>query len=231
MQALLLGWAQGFRTLRVPGVRVQADHDNSDPLVLVERQRLAAAEWHLHARTGLPLLSTPTHEPYWIAPSELIKRLLRYQSAHQQPDAADLAVALARTAYATGSPEVQDLLAQLQHEGLRELLSWFFAQEAAEPNLVLPARQSVLQRVAAGLRGLLPGEPTAGHTLAEALPWLWAVAARTKFPEREFAEWPALPGADYPGVRSPWVPAWQPETTISTWPTGCPASPKPPSAP
>jgi len=215
VQALLLGWAQGFRTLRVPGVRVQADHDNSDPLVLVERQRLAAAEWHLHARTGLPLLSTPTHEPYWIAPSQLVQRLLRYQAAYQQPDAADLAVALARTAYATGSPEVQDLLAQLQHEGLRELLSWFFAQEEAAQNLILPARQSVLQRMATGLRGLLPGERTTGCTLAEALPWLWAVAARTKFPERDFAEWPALPGADYPGVRSPWVPAWQPETTIT----------------
>nr|GFD10156.1 hypothetical protein [Tanacetum cinerariifolium] len=66
-----------------------------------------------------------------------------------------------------------------------------------------------LQRVAAGLRSLLPREDTASYTLAEALPWLWAVAARTKFPEREFAEWPALPGADYPGVRGPWAPSWE----------------------
>ncbi len=225
-QALLLGWAQGFRTLRVPSVPVQVDHDNSDPLVLVERQRLAAAERHLHARTGLPLLSTPTHEPYWIAPMQLVERLLHYQVAQQLPDAADLAVALARTAYATSSPEVLALVAQLQHEGLRELLGWFLSEEDAEPSLASPARKSVLQRVAAGLRSLLPGEDTAGYTLAEALPWLWAVAARTKFPEREFAEWPALPGADYPGVRGPWAPVWElkVETTkhVAYWQPGKP---------
>jgi len=226
IQALLLSWAQGFGKLRVPNVRVQADHDTSDPLVLVERQRLAAAEWHLHARTGLPLLSTPTHEPYWIAPSELVQRLLRYEAAYQLPDAADLTVALARTAYAASSPEVPALVAQLQHEGLRELLSWFFSTEDTELSVVLPARKSIVQRVAAGLRSLLPGEDAAGYTLAEALPWLWAVAARTKFPERNFAEWAALPGADYPGVRSPWAPAWElkVETTkhVAYWQPGKP---------
>jgi hypothetical protein len=225
VQALLLSWAQGFRTLRVPSVRVRADHDNSDPLVLVERQRLAAAEWHLHARTGLPLLSTPTHEPYWIAPSKLVSRLLQYEAAGHLPDAADLSVALARTAYAAGSPEVPALLAQVQHEGLRELLDWFFSEEEAL-GLVLPARKSLVQRVATGLRSLLPGEGTAGAALAEALPWLWAVAARTKFPERDFAEWPMLPGADYPGVRSPWLPAWElkTETTqhVAYWLPGKP---------
>jgi hypothetical protein len=226
VQALLLGWAQGFSTLRVPGVRVQADHDTSDPLVLVERQRLAAAERHLHARTGLPLLSTPTHEPYWVAPGALVQRVVQYEAAGQLPDAADLAVALARTAYAASSPEVPALLAQVQHEGLRELLGWFFSEEETEMGWAEPARQSVLQRVAAGLRSLLPGEAAVAHQLAEALPWLWAVAARTKFPEREFAEWPALPGADYPGVRAPWVPAWElkTETTrhVAHWLPGKP---------
>jgi hypothetical protein len=76
------------------------------------------------------------------------------------------------------------------------------------------------------LRSLLPGEDAVGSTLAEALPWLWAVAARTKFPERDFAEWPALPGADYPGVRSPWAPAWElkTETTqhVAYWLPGKP---------
>jgi hypothetical protein len=226
VQALLLGWAQGFRTLRVPSVLVQADHDNSDPLVLVERRRLAAAEWHLHARTGLPLLSTPTHEPYWIAPIALLQSLLQYEAAGQLPNAADLSVALARTAYADSSPEALALLAQLQHEGLRELLGWFLGAEDTGPCLVSLAPKSLVQRVATGLRSLLPGEVAAGPTLAEALPWLWAVAARTKFPDREFAEWSTLPGADYPGICSPWIPAWElkTETTkhVAYWLSGKP---------
>ncbi len=225
-QALLLGWAQGFRTLRVPGVSVQADHDTSDPLVLVERQRLAAAERHLHHRTGLPLLSTPTHAPYWVAPDQLVNKLLRYEAAQQTPDPADLAVALARTAYAAASPTTQALLAQLRHEGLRELLSWLFSPDATAPCLAPPARKSVLQQVAARLRHLLPGEAAADEKLTEALPWLWAVAARTKFPDQEFAECPALPGADYPGMQRPWVPAWEFEvkTTkhVEYWKAGKP---------
>jgi hypothetical protein len=215
-QALLLSWAQGFRTLRVPGVPVQADHDTSDPLVLVERQRLAAAEWHLCHRAGLPLLSTPTHAPHWIAPSQLVQKLLRYEAAQVAPDAADLAVALARTAYAADAAAVQPLLAQLQHEGLRELLSWFFSPDATAPRLAAPARKSVLQQVAARLRSLLPGELAAAEAFAATLPWLWAVAARTRFPEQELTEGPALPGVDYPGVRCPWVPAWEFEVKTTT---------------
>ena len=215
-QALLLSWAQGFRKARVPGVQVQADHDTSDPLVLVERQRLAAAERHLHNHTGLPVLSTPTHAPYWVAPSQLVQKLLRYEAAQVAPDAADLAVALARTAYAADSDATPPLLAQLQHEGLRELLGWFFSPDAAAPCLAPPARKSVLQQVAARLRHLLPGEAAADEKLTEALPWLWAVAARTKFPEQEFTACLSLPGDDYPGVLHPWVPAWEFEVKTTT---------------
>ncbi|MGI4865785.1 MAG: DUF6493 family protein [Janthinobacterium lividum] len=224
-QALLLSWAQGFRAVRVPDVQVQADHDTSDPLVLVERLRLAAAERQLHQRTGLPLLSTPTHAPYWIAPDQLVQKLLRYEAAQQAPDPADLAVALARTAYAAALPATLALLAQLQHQGLRELLSWFFSADDAAP-LTLPIRKSVLQQVAARLRTLLPGDVAADETLTEAVPLLWAVAARTKFPERDFAAGAALADPDYPGVLRPWVPAWELETKttkhVEYWKPGKP---------
>jgi hypothetical protein len=47
-------------------------HASPDPLLRVERQRLSFAEQQLGAGAAvLPLLSTPTHAPYWLAPTAL----------------------------------------------------------------------------------------------------------------------------------------------------------------
>jgi hypothetical protein len=81
----------------------------------------------------------------------------------------------------------------------------------AGPPPALPelARQQSVGRVLGGLlRRLLPAAAGGGSAapLAEALPWLWAVAARTRYPEAVFE---ALhPLADYPGVAAPWQPGW-----------------------
>ena len=152
-QALLLSWAQGFATLRVPKVNVQTDSDASDPLVVVEKQRLAAGERHLQQRTGLAMLSTPTHAPYWLAPTALIERLLTYEAAQLEPDAADLVLALARTAHvhAAEAQAARALLPQLQHEGLRELLDWFLSPAALAMPRPIGEKQPFLKQWTARL--------------------------------------------------------------------------------
>jgi len=216
-QALLLSWAQGFSSLRVPRVQVQTDADTSDPLVLVEKQRLAAAEQQLQQRTGLPLLSTPTHAPHWVAPATLVQKLLAYETARHEPEAADLALALARLAFAhdAAAQAAQELLPQLQNTALRELLAWVLSPSPA-------AGQKT--RLPQGAERL-PG-PTAAGSVAEALPWLWAVAARTKFPTHAFADLLPAGAAEYPGVTQPWQPRWEFEfkvnTVVENWKPGRP---------
>lgn len=63
----------------------------------------------------LPLLSTPTHLPCWIAPEILIERMEQYQSTNQSPNPVDLQLALARIA-----PESIPALIQLATEQLQE---------------------------------------------------------------------------------------------------------------
>ena len=212
VQALLISWATGFRRLKVPHVSfTNHKHSKSDPLLVAERQRLAGVEEQLQsAATPLPLLSTPTHAPYWVAPAVLVRKLLAYEAAGREPNTADLAVALARTAGNTASDmaEARQQLAQLQANELRELLDWFFAPVHAQP-MPLPASiaagKSAVKEFTRRLARLIPFQ-TDTASLAEVLPWLWAVAARTRYPQVVWEELRAL--TNYPGAATPWQPSW-----------------------
>ena len=219
VEALVLGWAQGFTTERVVKVSVRHDQDTSDPLVVVQQRRLAAAERHLRTRTGLPLLSTPTHAPHWVAPSTLVARLLAYEAARVEPDPADLVVALARTAYADAAEAqaARSRLPQVQPPELRELLHWLLAPTTSPLPTTPPAKTSLFKHVTARLSQLLPGNALVASTLADAWPWLWAVAARTRHPEGIFEELRALAPTDYLGVVHPWMPEWHFEVKVNSW--------------
>jgi len=209
VQALFLSLVQGFRTARVQQVNLTEAFYVADPLVKVEKLRLTAAEEYLTRRTGLPLLSTPTHSPYWVAPSTLVDRLLAYEANNVAPDAADIAIALARTAFAhpADAQAAHALLPRLQHEGLRQLLDWFLAQ--SEPTLpVSGEKKSLVRHLTERLGKLLPSTAIVPASITEAMPWLWAVAARTKHPNETFEQLGALTGSDYPGVVQSWKPEW-----------------------
>ncbi len=69
---------------------------------------------------------------------------------------------------------------------------------------------NLLDRARAKLWELIPLQDAApvlaALPLAEAMPWLWAVAARTRYP---VAELPALAAlGHYPGLARPWQPGW-----------------------
>ncbi|GAA4033466.1 hypothetical protein GCM10022409_17220 [Hymenobacter glaciei] len=219
VEALIMGWAQGFTTERVNKVNVRDDHDTSDPLVLVEQRRFVTAEKHLRTRAGLPLLSTPSHAPHWVSPAVLVDKLLAYEAANVEPDPADLVVALARTAYANTAAAQTALarLTQLQRAELRELLQWLLTPGQPALPAFQPAKTSVLKHLTARLGKLLPGNASGGTTLADAWPWLWAVAARTRRPDGVFEELTALIATDYTGVVRPWAPEWHFEVKTNTW--------------
>ncbi|MGI4864328.1 MAG: DUF6493 family protein [Janthinobacterium lividum] len=202
-QALILSWMLGFAEPLVP-LLTTGQYEDPDPLVVADRQRLVFAEKLLRGRRALPLLSTPTHAPHWLAPTALVQRLLAYEAAHQQPDPTDLAVALARLGWAAkaDATAATEQLPHLRHAGLRELLNWVLAPTIAP----LPASASAIsatpqQAPLTKAAGLLP--------LAAALPWLWAVAARTRQPAGEFPALAALTPPDCANVMRPCAMGWE----------------------
>ena len=197
-EVLVLGWLLSFPEPLVPLVK-PGYYAEPEPLVMAEQQRLAFAETLLIGRCALPLLSTPSHAPHWLAPTALVLRLLAYQAAGQEPAPADLALALARLAWAdaTDAAKATGQLPQLHHPGLRELLTWLLAPTAAP----LPAAA-----VADALR-LAPS--AAAGSLAATLPWLWAVAARTRQPDGEFPALAALTPPDCANVVRPCPMGWE----------------------
>lgn len=219
IDSLLISWYLEFQHPKTGKVNLtNHDYSHPDPLLRVEQQRLAAAEVRLRpGAQHLAMLSTPSHAPFWVAPTVLLEKLLTYEAAGHLPDAADLTVALARTAFQakTDAAQARQTLPRLRHEGLRELLNWFLAPaspDGAPPPLpaLMKAEKSVGQLLS-GILGRLvrskqSSEAGAPAPSKDVLPWLWAVAARTRYPNAELPELQNL--SDYPGVGTPWRPGW-----------------------
>ncbi|MCR5890006.1 DUF6493 family protein [Hymenobacter sp. J193] len=271
LAALVVGLATGFENPHVARLDLRKSHYHAaDPLLQLEQRRLAAAEGRLRpGAVPLPLLSTATHAPHWVAPSILVDKLLTYQEANETPDAADLAVALARCAWSNpaDAQQARARLPELHAADLRELLNWLLASceeeapaVAATPETLsagadpqteqvknyganstrtttplgpvpvpvpapapphatkLPswpeadsaADPSLLERAREKLGKLIPiksqPEQILPLDLTEALPWLWAVAARTRYPTAELPALAAL--GKLPGLALPWEPGW-----------------------
>ncbi|MBC6697669.1 DUF6493 family protein [Hymenobacter puniceus] len=222
--ALLMSWYLGFPHLKVPQVSLSsAQYHHPDPLLRVEQQRLAAVEEALWAFAApLPLLSTPTHAPHWVAPSALVQKLLDYEAAGQEPNSADLCLALARTAVAAPADvaAARRLLPLFQNSDLCQLLTSFLGPPAAEVALPATVPKPPQRRFSGRLAQLIPFlrstiPPASSPNCTTELPWLWAVAARTRQPH---ATLPALqPYAQHPGLGTPWRPTWKIEQNSHTY--------------
>jgi hypothetical protein len=220
VQALTMAWAQDFATPFVSKINLQSYNRTASPLVMLEQHRLGFAEQLLRTQRTLPLLSTPSHAPHWLAPTVLVQRLLAYQAAGLEPNPTDLTIALARTVHAhrPESEAAQALLPQLQHAGLRELLHWFLGPVGTPLPATASSSKSLLRQFTERLGKLLPASAaTIPATLAEALPWLWAVAARTQQPAGEFPELAGLTAVPCPGVVRPWQPGWELQHKSNTY--------------
>lgn len=60
-------------------------------------EQLTQLQRHIAKEIQLPLLSLPTHEPFWIAPQIVVQRILDYQDKGVALDLLDLSIALSRT--------------------------------------------------------------------------------------------------------------------------------------
>ncbi|WP_195654452.1 DUF6493 family protein [Bacteroides sp. 1001136B_160425_E2] len=120
----------GYRNLQKLTIRQKTNQKEKFP---VHKQLLCRTLDLLESKEKpLPLLSTPTHIPMFIAPATLIKRLKQYQLANAEPDDMDMQTALSRVALDASSQELPIILQDLKGEYQR-LLSFLLGAEDALP--------------------------------------------------------------------------------------------------
>jgi predicted DNA-binding WGR domain protein len=148
---------------------------------------LARAQQKLETASILPLLSFPSHKPYWVAPKVLLERIIAYQKTNEEIDFVDLALAIARMPR-ENVWEAIPLLDQVEGE-LQPLLSFCLGvNERIELN-----PESLSSK----------GLP---YNLETDIMVLWAVAARTFYPNTTFPEFENTHLKDIPLVVSPFNP-------------------------
>ncbi|WP_281232516.1 DUF6493 family protein [Flavobacterium gelatinilyticum] len=152
---------------------------------------LEKVQQKMDSDSKLPMLSFPSHKPYWVAPKVLLERVIAYQKAEEEIDYLDLAVAIARMPR-ENTEEAIPLLNQIEGE-LKPLLSFAVG---AEDKLTIDSTSLVSKLLA-----------TMGKTTKESGKLsLWAVAARTFYPDNTFAEFESTYLKEVPFVVSPYTP-------------------------
>lgn len=152
---------------------------------------------HLIDGINLPLLSLPSHKPFWIAPAVLTQRLLDYQQAGVKIDFVDLAIALSRTVREELDKAIP-LVSQVNDPQMREVLNYAFGVDTA-----------IKTQQRSWLKNLLSSKDSAE------LLWLgvWATVARTHYPDEYFEEFDQEPLTDIPFAARPFRPALTIEPT------------------
>jgi predicted DNA-binding WGR domain protein len=152
---------------------------------------LEKVQQKIDSNSKLPMLSFPSHKPYWVAPKVLLERVIAYQKVNEEIDSLDLAIAIARMPR-ENTEEAIMLLDQIEGE-LKPLLSFSLG---VEDKLTIDSTSLVSKLLA-----------TLGKTTKETGNLsLWAVAARTFYPDNTFAEFENTYLKEVPFVVSPYTP-------------------------
>jgi len=173
--------------------QLKGDYDT----IRLHIKRLHHAQRKMHAESKLPLLSLPSHKPYYIAPTVLVDRLIRYQEAGEEIDNLDLTIAITRT-LSDGAVEALNATEQL-YEPLKSLIRFALSGEG-DP---APKKEGgLLKTIAKGL-GLRKETDNVNFEMA------YITAARTRKPDGVFGSLAKSQFANRPNVVSPLVPAWR----------------------
>lgn len=128
-------------------------------------------EEKMQAKSALPLLSFPTHEPHWVAPKRLLERIIAYQNTNENIDFNDLTLAISRMPL-ENVEEALPLLPQLDSE-LKNLFEFCFG---INKEIKIPEKGILNQLF----------QKAGGATVQSKNIALWAVAAQTFYPNDYF---------------------------------------------
>jgi hypothetical protein len=152
--------------------------------------------------SNLPLLSFPTHKPHWVAPKVLLERIIEYQKANEAIDLVDLSIAISRMPR-ENVEEAIPLLKKLDSE-MRSLLS-FCLGVSKEINI---NSSSLFTKLIATVGVTNKNIDTIS---------LWAVAARTYYPNEAFVEFEKSFLNSIPFVVSPFKPKLEFKEKWNEW--------------
>ncbi|MFH6994439.1 DUF6493 family protein [Flavobacterium sp. FlaQc-48] len=159
--------------------------------LLLMQSLLQKVQQKTDTNSALPLLSLPSHKPYWVAPKVLVERIITYQNTKEEIDSVDLAIAIARMPRENVA-EAIPLLDKVEGE-LQQLLS--FCLGVAEK---MELDEESLSSKPLTRRGK-PNQETGNLSL-------WAVAARTFYPNDTFTEFENTYLKNIPFVVAPFKP-------------------------
>lgn len=139
----------------------------------------------------LPLLSFPTHKPYWIAPKTLLERIIEYQTNNEEMDLVDLSIAISRMPREKVEIAIP-LLERLEGE-MKDLMEYCLGVSDELKIASTTLISKLFQKVT-------------GPTQNAEKVALWSVASRTFYPNETFPEFEKTLLKDIPFVATPFVP-------------------------
>jgi predicted DNA-binding WGR domain protein len=167
----------------------QGDYHKIKTLLLI-RPFLDLVQKRMVGNISLPMLSFPTHYPYWIAPKVLLERLVAYQESEQEIDQLDLSIAIGRMPREQVE-EAVPLLNKLNGE-LKQLMAFCLGTTKEIAFKTENLFNKLLTKI--------------GNATDTGLKSVWALAARTHYPEETFAVFNGTYLKDYPMAVSPFKP-------------------------
>jgi predicted DNA-binding WGR domain protein len=179
------------------------DHYAQSKTLLLIKGITAKVEDKVQKKSILPLLSMPTHAPYWVHPKTLIERIIAHQNANEGVDMVDLCIAISRMPR-ENVEEAVPLLTQLDPEMQRLMLFCFGKSREMD----IKDGASTLSKLI-----LLMG----GNTKKTENVALWALAARTFYPHDVFTEFEKTYLADVPFVIAPFNPKIELKEKWNEW--------------
>ena len=167
----------------------RSDYHKINTLLLI-RPFLDRVQKKMSDRTTLPMLSFPTHYPHWVAPKVLLERLIAYQHNGEDIDPLDLTIAIGRMPREQ-TAEAAPLLNQLDGE-LKELMAFCLGCSKEIVFKTYSLFNKLLKKI--------------GGSTEMGLKSIWAVAARTYYPDESFPIFNGTYLKNYPMAVSPFKP-------------------------
>ncbi|MFN8356603.1 MAG: DUF6493 family protein [Spirosomataceae bacterium] len=152
--------------------------------------RLIHAEQKITEGSTLSLLSMPTHEPFWVAPQVLVERIIAYEKANEVINHLDLAIAIARMPREQVEQAIVSCT-QIKNQDLKELLLFCLG---ASTQIKINKKQE-WKLINVGRKWYSSKE--------DDYCFLWALAARTYYPNHMFEEFRDTALASIPYVVNP----------------------------
>lgn len=160
--------------------------------ISLQKERLNHIERKLKINSTLPLLSLPTHRPFWIEPKILVERLIAYEKTNETIDSLDLAIAISRMPRER-IEEAIPLCKELS-EGLSDLMKFCLG---VTDEIILYKESSRSNFIDKVLSTFNLNKKETDFDM------VWIVAARTFYPDKSFEIFENTSFAEIPNVIHP----------------------------